>query len=107
MRVRLTQLEDGSVLGFTFCHALFDGTRWPDFAAHLAARYVAAVGGAAPPKEALLRPCDRRLLSVEHMRAQLLGCGALLCHCWGGGGCKDAGGRGAAGWFGSTSLGAA
>ncbi|PRW20583.1 putative acetyltransferase isoform X2 isoform A [Chlorella sorokiniana] len=76
MRVRLTQLDDGSVLGFTFCHSLFDGTRWPAFASHLAARYVAAAGGQQPGKEQLLRPCDRRQLSVEHMKAQLLGEGA-------------------------------
>lgn len=73
MRVRLTQLDDGSLLGFTFCHSLFDGTRWPAFAAHLAARYVAAAGGPQPGKEQLLRPCDRRQLSVKHMKAQLLG----------------------------------
>lgn len=72
MRVRLTQLDDGSILGFTFCHSLIDGTRWPAFAAHLAARYVAAAGGPQPSKE-LLRPCDRRQLSVEQLRKQLLG----------------------------------
>lgn len=73
MRVRLTQLDNGSVLGFTFAHALFDGTRWPTFAAHLAARYVAAAGGPQPGKDQLLRPCDRQLLSVKHLKKQLLG----------------------------------
>ncbi len=73
MRVRLTQLDDGSILGFTFCHSLFDGTRWPAFATHLAARYVAASGGPQPGKEELLRPCDRRQLSMEQLSKQLLG----------------------------------
>lgn len=73
MGVRLTQLADGDVLGITFAHALFDGTRWPAFAAHLAHRYAKAAGGSATDAAALLCPCDRRLLSVEGMRSQLLG----------------------------------
>ena len=65
MAVKLTRLADGDVLGICVCHALLDGMRWPGLAAHLAARYRQAAGG--PPAEAgeLLRPCDRRVLSLE------------------------------------------
>ncbi|PSC71001.1 Histone acetyltransferase GCN5 [Micractinium conductrix] len=75
LKVRLTKLSDGDVLGVTYCHALFDRTRWPAFMAHLAERYrQAATGGAADPA-VLLHPADRTLLSAEHMAKQLLGDG--------------------------------
>ena len=73
MKVRLTLLADGCTLGITLAHVLFDGTRWPQFAEHLAQHYVAAAGGPPADPERLLHPCDRRQLSAEHMARQLLG----------------------------------
>ena len=52
---------------------LFDGTRWPQFAAHLGARYREAVTGAPADPAALLAPADRGLLSVQHLAPLLLG----------------------------------
>lgn len=39
MKVRLTRLADGDILGITLSHCLTDGMRWPGFLTHFAARY--------------------------------------------------------------------
>lgn len=39
MKVRLTRLADGDILGITLSHCLTDGMRWPGFLKHFAARY--------------------------------------------------------------------
>lgn len=75
-QVKLCKLADGDVLGIAYSHALFDGTRWPAFARHLAARYQQACGGGGAAgsalEGALLKPCDRGLLTWACMATVLL-----------------------------------
>ncbi|EFN51956.1 hypothetical protein CHLNCDRAFT_139630 [Chlorella variabilis] len=73
MKVQLSQLADGDVLGITLSHLVCDGVRWPLLAAHLAARYRERVGGPPADPAHLLRPVDRCLMSSGAMAAQL-GC---------------------------------
>lgn len=65
MTVKLTRAADGDILAICVCHAILDGMRWPGLAAHLAARYRQAAGGPAAEAAELLRPIDRRVLSLE------------------------------------------
>jgi hypothetical protein len=73
MKVQLTRLTDGDVLGITLSHIICDGVRWPALAAHLAARYREAATGLPPDAAQLLAPADRCLMAAEPMAAQL-GC---------------------------------
>jgi hypothetical protein len=72
LRVQLTRLADGDILALSLSHVVVDGMRWPALAAHVAARYrQAACPGSPLDAAALLQPCDRRLMSSQHMAAQL------------------------------------
>lgn len=100
MRVQLSFLADGCILAIALMHCITDGMRWPQLAAHLAARYRKCTAqrqlgtSVALPENAaeLLHPCDRRLLSSGGMAEQLLG---YVLGPWLGG----AGEQQAAGWL--------
>ncbi len=73
MKVQLSQLADGDILGITLSHVICDGVRWPALAAHLAARYREHVGGTPADPAHMLKPVDRRRMSSVAM-AEQLGC---------------------------------
>jgi len=73
LKLRLTRLADGAVIGVSLAHVVADGTRFPDLAAHLAARYRQIARGEAPDPASLIEASDRGLMSlkgfVEQQRA--------------------------------------
>ncbi|KAL4433619.1 hypothetical protein ABPG75_000060 [Micractinium tetrahymenae] len=71
LKVRLTQLRDGCILGITINHAMKDGVRWSNLMNHLAARYRQHGGGAAVVATDLICPVDRSVLSAAHVAEQL------------------------------------
>jgi hypothetical protein len=74
MKVRLTRLADGDVLGITLSHVVTDGMHWPALHAHVAARYrQAASGRPAPAGELLAADAGKAGMSVEALRKKLPG----------------------------------